>query len=94
MGWKERDWYIAPELVARLFDRFGNAGPTVWVDGEIIGGWVQRPDGEIAVELHRSLGHDHQTLLDQAIDEITAAVGGVVVRPRFPASAQKDLFAR
>ncbi len=93
MGWKERDWYVDPALVARVFDRFGNIGPTVWAEGQIVGGWVQRPDGEVAVELSTPLDRTHQLLLDEAIDELRAAVGDVVVRPRFPAPAQQALFA-
>ena len=50
MGWKQRDWYLG-EHAAALFDRNGNAGPTVWADGRVIGGWAQRADGQIAVEL-------------------------------------------
>ena len=53
MGWKKRDWYVDPAMVPRLFDRNGNAGPTVWADGQIVGGWIQRPDGKIAIELAR-----------------------------------------
>ena len=50
MGWKERSWYLGGHR-ERLFDRNGNAGPTVWADGRVVGGWAQRPDGTIAVEL-------------------------------------------
>ena len=50
MGWKERSWYLGDHR-ERLFDRNGNAGPTVWADGRVVGGWAQRPDGTIAVEL-------------------------------------------
>ena len=46
MGWKERDWYL-PDAGADTFDRMGNAGPTVWVDGRVVGGWAQAADGEI-----------------------------------------------
>ena len=73
MGWKDRDWYIDPNLVPRLFDRFGNAGPTIWVDGEIVGGWAQRPDGDVAVELAAPLAPEHQVLLDQAIDQFAVS---------------------
>lgn len=93
MGWKERNWYIEPRFVPRLFDRAGNVGPTVWADGEIVGGWIQQPDGRIAVELLRDLDSAHAVLLDQAIDELRGAVGDVVVRPRFPAPSQRDLYA-
>ena len=29
MGWKRREWYLG-EHASALFDRNGNAGPTVW----------------------------------------------------------------
>ena len=41
MGWKERDWYLG-EHAATLFDRNGNAGPTVWWNGRVVGGWAGR----------------------------------------------------
>src|SRR4029079_15089791 len=50
MGWKERDWYLGPHS-ARLFARTGTAGPTVWADGRIVGGWGQRRDGVVEAEL-------------------------------------------
>ena len=45
MGWKLRDWYL-PAAAADAFDRNGNAGPTLWVDGRVVGAWAQAPDGE------------------------------------------------
>ncbi len=93
MGWKERDWYVDPADVPLLFDRFGNVGPTVWADGRVVGGWVQRSDGQIAVELTSALDPEHATLLEEAIQELQEAVGGVVVRPRFPAPLQKRLLS-
>ena len=44
MGWKERDWYLG-EHRPPLFDTAGNAGPTVWWNGRIVGGWSVRKDG-------------------------------------------------
>ncbi len=93
MGWKERHWYLDQASIAPLFDRFGNPGPTVWADGRIVGGWVQRADGEIALDLHADLSKRHRALLDDAIDELRAAVGDVVVKPRFPSPNQKQLLA-
>jgi hypothetical protein len=55
MGWIGRDWYLGghgPEL----FDRTGNAGPTIWWDGRVVGGWTQRDDGEIAYHLLADIG--------------------------------------
>jgi hypothetical protein len=37
MGWKDRGWYLGPHRAA-LFDGAGNAGPTMWVEGRIVGG--------------------------------------------------------
>jgi len=45
MGWHRRDWYLGDHS-RDLFDTNGNAGPTVWCDGRIIGGWAQRKAGD------------------------------------------------
>ena len=57
MGWKERDWYLGPHGPT-LFDTNGNAGPTVWWDGRVVGGWSQRRDGEIVYRLLEDVGAD------------------------------------
>jgi len=36
MGWQQRGFYLGPHH-DRLFDRTGNAGSTVWVDGRVAG---------------------------------------------------------
>ena len=92
MGWKERDWYIAPDYLKPMFDRFGNIGPSVWVDGRIVGGWVQRDDASVAMELFEPLPKGHQSLLDEAIEQVHALADGVQVKPRFPAKMQKELL--
>ena len=45
MGWKDRRWYLDARIGSQVVDRNGNAGPTIWVDGRIVGSWVQRKDG-------------------------------------------------
>ena len=57
MGWAERGWYLGEHAPA-LFDRSGNAGPTVWWDGRVVGGWGQRPDGEVVVRLLEDVGRE------------------------------------
>ena len=42
-----------PARASRCSTRNGNAGPTVWWDGRVVGGWAQRRDGEIVVEAAR-----------------------------------------
>ena len=53
MGWIERDWYLGPHK-AQLFDTSGNAGPTAWWDGRIVGGWRQSDNGEVACRCSRT----------------------------------------
>ncbi len=92
MGWKDRSWYLGPHQPA-LFDRNGNIGPTVWVDGRIVGGWSQRPDGEVVIALLEPVGADQQSMIDAEVDLITRFVGPVVVKPSFPTPLQKKLSA-
>ena len=40
MAWMERGFYLGDH--EQLFDTNGNAGPTVWVDGRVVGLWAQR----------------------------------------------------
>src|SRR5262249_51887622 len=64
MGWKERDWYLGPHA-GRLFDRNGNAGPTVWADGRVIGGWAQTAEGRVVVELLEEVDRRTRTLVER-----------------------------
>ncbi len=94
MGWKERGWYLDPDHAGRLFDRFGNVGPTIWADGRIVGGWTQRPDGSVVYELLAEIGDEHRDLLADAIGEFESTLDGLQVRPRVPSRNQKELLAR
>jgi hypothetical protein len=49
MGWKERGWYLG-DHASDLFDSNGNAGPTVWANGRVVGAWAQTEAGEVVVE--------------------------------------------
>lgn len=90
MGWKDRDWYLGDHRAA-LFDRNGNIGPTVWVDGRIVGGWSQDPGGEVVVEMLEPVGEAHRALIEIERERIARFVGDVVVRPSFPTPLQKRL---
>ena len=92
MGWKHRDWYLGPHK-HELFDRNGNIGPTVWVDGRIVGGWSQAPDGEVLVELLEPVGADHRAIIEADCQRVADFVGDTVVRPSFPTPLQKRLSA-
>ena len=92
MGWKERDWYLGPH-VESVFDRNGNAGPTVWWGGRIIGGWTQRPDGEIAYRLLEDVGNDADDAVETEAARLAAWLGDVRITPRFRTPLQRELSA-
>lgn len=90
MGWKQRGWYLG-DYGELLFDRNGNAGPTVWVDGRIVGAWAQRPGGEVVVEVLEDVGREAADAVERAAGELEAWLGDVRVTPRFPTPLQKKL---
>lgn len=81
MGWKERAWYLGDHAAA-LFDRAGNAGPTVWSDGRIVGGWTQTPDGEIRVELLERVDAPTRRRIDSERVRLRAWLGDTRFRTR------------
>ena len=90
MGWKERSWYLGDHR-ERLFDRNGNAGPTVWADGRIVGGWAQRADGTIAVELLESVLPSVQGMIAAEAERLRRWLAGTVITPRFRTPLEKRL---
>jgi hypothetical protein len=90
MGWKERDWYLGAHY-PRLFDRNGNAGPTIWADGRIVGGWAQRPDGAIVWELLEDVGKETKTGIERETALLMEWLDDRVVIPRFRSPSDKEL---
>jgi hypothetical protein len=92
MGWKERDWYLGPHA-ERLFDGNGNAGPTVWWEGRVVGGWTQRRDGEIALGLLEDVGADARAAIDAEAERLRAWLGETRYSPGFLPPFQRALAA-
>lgn len=90
MGWKERAWYLG-DHGPTLFDRNGNAGPTVWVDGRVVGGWAQRPDGEVVVRLLDDVGADATRAVEAEAAALTTWCAGVAASVRFPSPLSREL---
>ena len=90
MGWKERGWYLG-DHTNELFDRNGNAGPTVWWNGKIVGGWAQRSDGDVVYELLEKIPKAAIAMIDAKAAELTEWLDGVVVTPRFRTPLEKRL---
>jgi hypothetical protein len=93
MGWKERHWYLGPHG-GELFDTNGNAGPTVWVNGRVAGGWAQDPDGRVVYELLGELTSEDRALVDAEAVSLSGWLDGEVVMPRFPSPLGRLLSRR
>ncbi|GAA2566739.1 winged helix DNA-binding domain-containing protein [Pseudonocardia hydrocarbonoxydans] len=93
MGWKQRAFHLDPDHVPLLFDRNGNGGPTLWVDGRIVGSWVQRRDGAIATRLLTDVGAEAAAELERHAHELEALLGDVRFAVRDPAPVQAELLA-
>ncbi len=90
MGWQSRDWFLGPHAPA-LFDTNGNIGPSIWVDGRIVGGWAQRADGEITWRLLEDVGAEAKALIDHEVERTAAWFGAVRAIPRFRTPLEREL---
>ena len=90
MAWADRDFYLGSHGKA-LFDRNGNAGPTIWVDGRVVGGWAQRPDGAVVTRLFEDVGRDHERRIAAEAVAVEAWLGPSRVIPRFRTPTEVEL---
>jgi Winged helix DNA-binding domain len=89
MGWKERDWYL-PSTSSEVFDTAGNAGPSLWVDGRVVGAWAQTRAGEIHIHYFERVAAARRHEIDQRIKELKSWIGDTRFTVRFPG----DIHAR
>jgi hypothetical protein len=92
MGWKQRGWYLGPHEPV-LFDRNGNAGPTVWWEGRVVGGWSRRPDGAIVFRLLEDVGSDAVSAVEAEAERVGDWIGDVRFSPGFLPPFQRELAA-
>ena len=92
MGWSARDFYLGPHRPA-LFDTNGNAGPTIWWDGRVVGGWAQRKTGEVVLRLLEDVGTDATAAIEAEAARLADWLGPVRVTPRFPTPLVRELVA-
>ena len=90
MGWKHRTWYLGPHR-GPLFDRSGNAGPTVWVGGQAVGAWSQRAGGQVVHQLLADVSRRDAQRIATMARELTEWMDGVRVTPRFPTPLDRQL---
>ena len=92
MGWNERGWFLG-EHVRRLFDTNGNAGPTVWVDGRVVGGWAQLRSGEVVIALLEDVGSEKRLEIEAEAERIRTWLGSTRIVPRFRTPVEQELVA-
>ncbi len=90
MGYKERDWFLGDHQAA-LFDRNGNVGPSIWLDGRIVGGWGQREDGAVVYRLLEDVGKRDAGRVAKEVATLQAWLGDAIVTPRFRTPLEKEL---
>ncbi len=89
MGWKQRDFYLGGHA-ATLFDANGNAGTTAWVDGRIVGCWVQDAAGVVHLDLLDDVPARRRRELEAEAARLTRWLDGTRVGTVYPSPAMKD----
>jgi DNA glycosylase AlkZ-like len=90
MGWSDRSWFLG-DYASALFDRNGNAGPTIWVDGRVAGVWAQRPSGEVVYRLLEDVGTDNAKKVAAEAARIESWLGESRIIPRFRTPLEQEL---
>ena len=93
MGYRDRRRFLAPEHRAKLFDRAGNAVPTVWASGRVVGAWGQRKDdGKLIYGLFEPVRDEERVLLAGEAQRLEGFLGGEFLPPRFRTSFTRALL--
>lgn len=92
MGWKDRDFLLGPHR-GQLFDYSGNAGTTAWVDGRVVGCWVQDDGGVVRLRLLEQVTTDARRALDAEAARLTDWLAGIRVTTTVPSPAMKAALA-
>jgi hypothetical protein len=81
MGYRDRRRFLAAEHRKKVFDRAGNAVPTVWANGQVVGVWGQHKDGRVFHRLFGSLGDTEQALLAAEVQRLEDFLGDETLPP-------------
>jgi hypothetical protein len=92
MAWADRAFYLG-DHAGVLFDRNGNAGPTIWLDGRIVGGWAQRPSGEVVTRLLEDVGRETKRAIETEAGRVERWLGPDRIVPRFRTPTERELVA-
>jgi hypothetical protein len=92
MAWADRGFYLGDHARA-LFDRNGNAGPSIWLDGRIVGGWAQRRTGEVVTRQLEDVGREATRRIKAEAGRVEQWLGADRVVPRFRTPTEQELVA-
>lgn len=91
MGWKQRSWYL-PDAAAEAFDSAGNGGPTIWVNGRIVGAWAQDRQGAIHLHYFERVSAGRRREVGARVSELLAMIGNTRFSVRFPGNIHARLL--
>ena len=89
MGWRQREFYLDAEHTPYLFDRAGNGGTTVWVNGRIAGCWVQDERERVVPVIMAEASRDERRLIDIEVTRLDEFVGGEHIHNVFASPQMK-----
>jgi hypothetical protein len=82
MGYRDRRRFLGEEHRAKVFDRAGNAVPTVWVNGRVVGAWGQQQNGKVVQGLFERIGTQAQAILTEEARRLEVFLAGEVLPQR------------
>ena len=82
MGYHDRGRFLALEHHAKVFDRAGNAMPTVWANHRVVGVWGQREDGSAIYGLFEPVSKKDEALLASEAQRLESFLDGEYLAPR------------
>ena len=92
LGWKSRGWYLGGHG-GQLFDSNGNAGPTIWADSRIVGGWAITFSGRVVTKLLEDIGTDASRLVEAEAGRLEKWLATTTVVPRFAPPLHRELIS-
>lgn len=90
MGWSERGFYLG-DHGPLVYDTAGNAGPTVWANGRVVGAWTIPPEGDVRWAAFEPVGREVEEMIDAEAERLTTWFADKP-RPRLRFAAE-SLFA-
>ena len=91
MGYRDRGRFLATQHTRKVFDRAGNAIPTVWAGGRVVGAWGQRKDGTVIHGLFDSVDAAERAAIATEAGRLERFLKGEFLAPRTSTSFTRAL---